>query len=84
MIFFIVMIVALVAVSQVLYSFYIQLYNDGLITDVQTLSLGGATLAAVIGITIFVGVRYILHLKKVSVYLFSGKPLTISGLKTNK
>lgn len=66
LIFFVVMIAALLAVSQLLYSFYVQLSNDGTITDLQALSLGGATLASVIGVTVFVGARYISRLKKLN------------------
>ena len=59
------MIVILAIVSHFLYSFYIKLFDNGVITDMQTILLGSATLATVIGITVFVGVRYVLHLKKI-------------------
>lgn len=64
LVIFLAMIVAITILIHSLFSFYVQLFNDGKITDMQALSLGGATLAAVIGATVFVGVRYILHLKK--------------------
>lgn len=62
LILFLLMVTGLAIVSQFLYSLYIQLFNDGLITDIQMSLLGDATLATVIGITLVVGIRYILHI----------------------
>lgn len=63
LILFLLMVAGLMIASQFLYSSYIQLFNDGMITDIQMSLLGDATLATVIGITLVLGIRYILHIK---------------------
>ncbi len=71
------LIISLALVSHSLYGLYVQMFNDGTITDAQVWILGSVTLAAAIGITVFVGVKYLLGLKA----LPRSRRLLPSGLK---
>jgi hypothetical protein len=68
------MVAGLAIASQFLYSFYMQLFNNGAITYFQTILLDTITLLAVSTITVFVGWKSISYLKSIS-----KKPIKIFG-----
>lgn len=61
---FLLMVAGLVMASQFFYSFYTKMFNEGMLTDIQTELLGGLTLAGMVGITLFVGIRYVLRIRR--------------------
>lgn len=63
---FILMVILLTIALAFAFRFYMKLFNDGTITHYEALLLGVLTLLAVIGVTIFVGWKFISYLKSLS------------------